>query len=151
MVAFQTVLAFLLLAIVVLALIQVFFRYVIERNAKGVEELARLAVVWLSFLGGGYACIREKLITVDFLRAKLKNPKALKALDLFVLACMSVVGFMMMYHGMKYVVRYWTFPDLSTSLLFPRSLFFLPIPVSGTMILVKCICSIVGTLRRRDA
>jgi TRAP-type C4-dicarboxylate transport system permease small subunit len=149
MVAFQVVLAGLLVAIVVLALVQVFFRYIVEKNAKGVEELARLSVVWMSFLGGAYAYFNDKIITVDFLREKIKSAKVLKLLDLFILLCVLLVSFIMVFDGTKYVIRYWTYPDLSTSLLFPRSLFFLPIPLSGILFFAKGCVNVVRTLKGR--
>jgi TRAP-type C4-dicarboxylate transport system permease small subunit len=146
---FQIILVILLLATVVLTLAQVFSRYVIQQNARGVEELARLSVVWISFLGASYAYIFEELITVDILTTRISNKKVLKALRLGIIIIVILVSLIMMYNGMSYVLRYWVFPDLSTSLLLPRSLFFLPIPISGIILFFASIVKIVETLKNK--
>ncbi|MCP4399908.1 MAG: TRAP transporter small permease [bacterium] len=53
------ILAMILAAMTVIVFTQVFFRYVLNSPLAWPEEVARLMIVWLTFLGG-YMALREK-------------------------------------------------------------------------------------------
>lgn len=57
--AVDFVLAVLLVAMTAVVFIQVFFRYVLDAALPWPEEVARILIVWLSFLGA-YMAMREK-------------------------------------------------------------------------------------------
>ncbi|MDB4516185.1 TRAP transporter small permease [Crocinitomicaceae bacterium] len=86
------------LTIVVLTLVQVFARYVFNSPLLWSEELARLLLVWVVFLGGAVVCWDGRHLNVDTffsrtppkLRAVLRATNALIALFfLFILAWSS--------------------------------------------------------------
>lgn len=148
---FQIVLVLLLLATVVLVLMQVFARYVLQQNIKGVEELARLTLVWGGFLGAGYALLMNKHMKVDFivLKMKPKSQTIMKALNDSVLL---IVGLIMVKSGMDFVIKKWVYPDLSITLLFPRSLYYLPIPCLGIILVFNSLKEFFITIfRKREA
>lgn len=65
----------LLVSIFVLIIFQVFTRYVLNMPLSWSEELARLLVVWLTFIGAGFVASRNAHIAVDLLAVYL--PKKL--------------------------------------------------------------------------
>lgn len=64
-------LSFLLAAIVIVLLAQVLFRYVLGNPLVGSEDAAKLATIWMVFLGAGLA-VRDRLhIKIDYFVDKL--------------------------------------------------------------------------------
>ncbi len=143
---FRAVLIILLVSTVVLVLIQVFSRYVVQKNVRGVEELARLTLVWGCFMGTAYAVLSKENITVDVL--DFKSPRVTAGITLLTIAVMIFVGSVMVGPGILYVRKYWVFPDYSTATLMPRSLFYLPVPVCGLFVLGKNLSDLVAFIKR---
>src|SRR5262249_7885791 len=76
--ALEAVSSTLLVATIVLALIQVFFRYVLNDSLSWPDELARVAVTWMVFLGTAMVTRRSRQISIDLLTRSL-GPRALAA------------------------------------------------------------------------
>ena len=116
-----------------LSFLQVVARYVLAVSTPWSEEIARLAFVWAVFLGAAIGIRRDLHTRVDFLFVRL--PAGLAAavavgMDLL-LAGMACV---MVGYGAQLVVS--TRFDFSTSLGYPRNWFYLPVPVSGALMLL---------------
>ncbi len=60
--------------IVVLTIAQVIFRFVFDSPLVWSEELARLLLVWVTFLGGAVVCWDGAHLSVDALFVKLPRP-----------------------------------------------------------------------------
>lgn len=127
---------FILLAMIVLmVLMQVISRYIVHEYFQGIEELARLAFVWACFLGIGLGVIKNEHVAVDILTAKI--PKRFSTFQkLFLLVMIEVVSIIMIVEGIRLTLHVWTFPDYSTALFYPRSLFYLPVPITGLIIFI---------------
>jgi len=124
--------ALLLAATVLLSFVQVVARYVLLISTPWSEELARLFFVWAVFLGAAIGVKRNMHLRVDFLFVRLPPRVAglvLAGMDLL-LACMAVI---MVFYGTQLVLS--TQADFSTSLGYPRNLFYLPVPFSGILML----------------
>jgi TRAP-type C4-dicarboxylate transport system permease small subunit len=96
------------------------------------EELARLFFVWAVFLGAAIGVKRNLHTRVDFLLVRLRPRVAvllLAGMDLL-LAGMAVV---MLVYGGQLVLS--TRADFTTSLGYPRNWFYIPVPLSGIMML----------------
>jgi TRAP-type C4-dicarboxylate transport system permease small subunit len=125
----------LLCAIVLLVLIQVCSRYVIQLPFIGIEELARLVFVWACLLGAALGTIRGRHVRIEFLvRVLPAGMTTFFALLSSVIILM--VSAVMVTHGTYFVINRWSFPDYSTALLYPRSLFYLPVPLSGAIMFI---------------
>ena len=74
------------LAIVSLTLAQVFARYVLNSPLLWSEELVRLLLVWLVFLGGAVVCWDGRHLNVDtfFLRSSGKTRSILRTLNIII-------------------------------------------------------------------
>jgi TRAP-type C4-dicarboxylate transport system permease small subunit len=124
--------ALLLAATVLLSFAQVIARYILLISTPWTEELARLLFVWAVFLGAAIGVKRNMHTRVDFLFVRLP-PRAttllLAGMDVL-LAGMAVV---MVLYGGQLVLS--TKADFSTSLGYPRNWFYLPVPLSGILML----------------
>lgn len=139
-------LVFSLVLIVTLVLLEVFFRYVLKLSLKGIEEICRLAFVWACFIGISYCTVRKRQIEVNALPNKLP-PRVLGWINFFKQVIICVVSLVMVIVGWQFVVSTWRYPDYTTTLLYPRSLFWLPIPVSGLIILINAVKTLVLQVR----
>jgi TRAP-type C4-dicarboxylate transport system permease small subunit len=74
---------FLFVMLLVVASLQVFFRYVVWVPMPWTEEVARFLLVWVTFLGAASVTRRKLHITVDWLTSKL-SPKSGHALGVVV-------------------------------------------------------------------
>jgi len=120
-------------AIILLVLLQVFSRYVLQLPIKGTEELARLVFVWACFCGAALATLRGEHVRVDFLMKKIPCPTRLW-MHMGISMLVASTGAIMSVSGTIYVIEKWMYPDYSTALLYPRSLFWAPVPLAGLII-----------------
>jgi TRAP-type C4-dicarboxylate transport system permease small subunit len=131
--------------VVLLVLVQVFSRYLIQLPFIGLEELARLVFVWACFLGTSLGVIRSRHISIEVLLRVL--PARMSQLFSVITAIMIlIVSAVMVIYGLQFVVNKWSYPDYSTALLYPRSLFYLPVPLSGAIIFFYTIKQTLGRL-----
>ena len=128
--------------IVIFVLLQVFSRYVLQLPIQGIEELARLMFVWACFCGAALACLRQENITVTFLIDKIP-PAARKWIKLLLSLLIAAMSAIMTVRGTGYVIEKWMYPDYSTALLYPRSLFWVPVPFAGFIMLLKSLHLII--------
>lgn len=127
---------FVLLTIVILlVLIQVLSRYAIQLPFVGIEELSRLFFVWACSMGAAYGVIREKHINVEILD-KILPPKAGRFFHLICAMVILCITGVMVTYGTWFVMEGWTYPDYTTALFYPRSLFHLPVPISGAIMFI---------------
>jgi TRAP-type transport system small permease protein len=137
------VLSLLLAATLFLSFLQVIARYLFQVSTPWSEELARLLFVWGVFLGAAVGVRRDLHTRVDFLFRKL--PPSLSArvrtgMD-FLLAGMALV---MVIYGAQLVFS--TRADSSTSLGYPRNWFYIPVPLSGLLMLLYLIPNLSRSL-----
>ena len=124
--------ATLLAVTLILSFLQVVARYIFLVSTPWSEELARLFFVWGVFLGAAVGVKRNLHTRVDFLFQRLSaraSALVLVGMDLLV----TVMAVVMVLYGGQLVVA--TRADFSTSLGYPRNLFYLPVPVSGLLML----------------
>ncbi|MBN1835542.1 MAG: TRAP transporter small permease subunit [Spirochaetales bacterium] len=134
------------LIIVAFVLLQVFSRYVLQLPIHGIEELARLVFVWACFCGAALATLRQENIAVTFLAEKTSHT-AQHWIGLGVALVVAAVGGIMTLKGTTYVIDKWVYPDYNIALLYPRSLFWLPVPFAGVIMLAKSLSLIFQHLR----
>ena len=131
--------------VVLLVLVQVFSRYLIQLPFIGLEELARLVFVWACFLGTSLGVIRSRHISIEVLLRVL--PSRMSQFFSVITALMIlIVSAVMVFYGLEFVINKWSYPDYSTALFYPRSLFYLPVPLSGAIIFFYTIKQTVGRL-----
>lgn len=129
------------LAMGLLVAVQVFFRYALNHSIFWSEELARIMLVWLSFLGASAAYYRGSHASVAFLAARL-SPAAQKSLALAGHLLALIFFALMLVCGVKFA--YFVRLQYTPALGIPKWLPHAAIPLSALIMLVHCL----GMLRR---
>lgn len=92
-----------LVLVFALVLSQVASRYIFNSPLPWTEELARFALVWLTFTGAGFVMARRLHVTVDLLAAKLGKRAAI-LLDSFAMLVVLVVSGAMAFAGVEFAL-----------------------------------------------
>ncbi len=119
--------------IVVLTIAQIFFRFVLNSPLVWSEELVRLLVVWMTFIGAAVICWDGRHLSVDVLFVRL--PKKLRrALRLF--NCAVALGFL------SFLVWY-SIPIVELSMYvslgamdLPEAIYRVPATIGGILMIV---------------
>lgn len=133
-----------LLVITALACMQVFNRYVMEAPLTWTEEFAQLLLVWAVMLGAAAGIKRGGHLRVDFLVSRLPSVPR-RVLVVLINALVFAVALGMTWYG--WVFYQSTSGDYSTSLGYARNLFYLPIPISGLLMMAFIVPATARELR----
>lgn len=122
-----------------LSWIQVIRRYALDNPATWTEEVARLLLIWMTFLVAAAATRDENHLAVDLFVNRL--PTKIKHLFKSIINILvAAVGVVLCWYGA--VIVELALPDHSTSLGFSRGLFFLPTMVGGAAIVFYALVNI---------
>jgi C4-dicarboxylate transporter DctM subunit len=130
--AVETVAALLLTSTVVVALIQVFCRYVLNNSLSWPEEMAKFAFVWFVFLGAEMVTRRSRHIVIDLVPRSL-GPDALRIHTIAVRAISACVAAFLLIYGADLVSKS-TFT--SPALQWPYTYLYLAVPVGAAIALL---------------
>jgi len=130
--AVEAVAAVLLLSTVIIALIQVFCRYVLNNSLSWPEEMAKFAFVWFVFLGAAMVTRRSRHIVIDLLPRSL-GPDMQRIHALAVRVISTCVATFLLIYGADLVAKS-TFT--SPALQWPYTYLYLAIPVSAAISLI---------------
>lgn len=127
-------LAGLLLIMTVLIFWQVFARFVVGSPLFFSDEIARFSMLWLTFLGAGYAYRKGTLISVDIL-LEHAGKKLSCLLRISVILCSSVFAFVLIKYGYELMSRVsnQTAPSTRISMMWP----YMAIPAGGVVIMIN--------------
>lgn len=128
------VLAGLLLVMTVLIFWQVFARFVVGRPLYFSDEIARFAMLWLTFLGAGYAYRKGKLIAVDIV-LEYAGKKLSCLLRITIILCSALFAFIMVKYGYEITDRVsgQTAPSTRISMMWP----YMAVPAGGVVIMIN--------------
>lgn len=134
----------LLIAVFAMIIFQVFTRYVLDMPLPWSEEVARLLVVWLTFIGAGFVASRNAHIAVDVLAVYL--PKRIAtASQIFAMLIVVAASAYMIVAGISLMVL--TGPLKMTASSLPMPLLYGSVVVGYVMILAHTALNIVMYLR----
>ena len=128
----ETVAGALLLSTLVIALTQVFWRYVLNNSLSWPEEMAKFAFVWFVFLGAAMVTRRSRHIVIDLVPRSL-GPDALRIHSIAVRVISASVAAFLLIYGADLVSKS-TFT--SPALQWQYTYLYLAIPVSAAISLV---------------
>lgn len=137
-------------AMVLLIIWQVVARYILYLSVPYAEELARLSIVWCIFAGASLAIRTGDHIYVEVL---LKNLPLLPRTIVKVLIDLLIFlfAFILVFYGKTVVNNAWI--DHTTSIGYTRALFYLPLPIFGTIMclysLANCVISVASFAEAR--
>ena len=129
-----------LAALVVVLVLQVFFRYVLQTGISWSEEVSRFLFIWFVYISASYAVqvgthIRVSLV-VDFMPTALQRP-------LRVISDLLWIGFnaIVIVSGIQLIGTMVEYPVYSTSLLLPLAAVYVIIPLSHALMIVRILQS----------
>jgi TRAP-type C4-dicarboxylate transport system permease small subunit len=125
---------FTFLVLVLVVLLGVFSRHILGDQVRWSEELARLLLVWISFLGGAIAYIDDKHLGVDLLTARLDTAAERIARFFCHLLVLAFALGVMTLGGTQLVASRFDAGQLLPALQLNRGWFYAVIPVSGALI-----------------
>lgn len=98
---------------------EVIARYILHANFLGYDELVLLAVVWLYFIGGGYAMYKKEHINAEMLPLIFKGRK-LQAARLVTIWVTFVIAVILVVWGVDFVTYSLIRPSNTTVLQIPK-------------------------------
>lgn len=125
--------ALLLAIMVVLLFIQVVGRYVFEDPPDWTEELARAVFIYLTFIGGALAIVRNAHLRIESLHERLA-PRAKMALDIALVSVGIVFLVATLYYSIGLLTRLAHQP--MTSVPISKAFMFAAVPIGCALMLV---------------
>lgn len=127
-------LASLLLVMTVLIFWQFFARFVIGKPLFFSEEIARFAMIWLTFLGAGYAYRKGLLISVDIV-LEYAGPRVAQLMRVLIVLCSLVFALVLVIYGFDLVgrVSHQIAPSTRVSMMWP----YMAVPLGGMVIVIN--------------
>jgi TRAP-type C4-dicarboxylate transport system permease small subunit len=141
----ETIGALLMLGIVMLDVLQVFFRYVLFDPLGWTEEAMRYAVVWMTFIVAGAVLFRGEQLAIDMFGGLL-SPKLRRIQSILVLLLIAIFSFVLVVHGWPQAMRNanQVSPVAQIPMIFP----YLSVVAGGALVLLKAICLIIADPER---
>lgn len=137
----------LLVATLGLIVLQVVSRYVFNAPFVWTEELARFALLWLTFVAAGFVMARRIHIAVDLVASKLSRTGGI-VLDTFAMLVVITVSAMMAWSGALFAADAASQAAPATSL--PMSVVYSSAVVGFAMILVHAVLHVYLNIRHPE-
>lgn len=130
----EKVLVFILSAMVINVLWQVFTRFFTDSPSSFTDELARYLMIWLGILGAAYVAGRNEHVAIDVLLKKT-NPKIQQMLNQCIrFSILAFAFFGMVIGGGRLVYITFKLEQFSPALQIPLAFVYAVIPLSGLLI-----------------
>lgn len=136
----EAVLAVLMAVMVVAIFLQVVMRYVFNQPLAWSEELARFAMIWVTFAGAFVAFKRKRHISVDSLVSLLK-PGARRVLRFVVDLMVLLFAVVMLWYG--YEAMTVTFGQEAPGLGIPMWTVYVSVPLGGLLVLIYALVRVL--------
>ena len=146
----ESVLVFLLVSMLLVVIWQVLARFLSQvmtvPESSFTEELASYLLIWLAMLGSAYVSGQSKHLAVDILQTKL-NAKQNQKLSLVIQGLIILFSLaVMVFGGAKLVAFNAYFGQTSASLGIPIAYVYSILPISGLLIIIYAIDSIIKNI-----
>jgi TRAP-type C4-dicarboxylate transport system permease small subunit len=147
----EIVAAALLVAVIVMNLAQVFFRYALVDPLSWSEETMRYSTAWMVMLAGSSALFRGEHMVIS-LFDNVQSPKIRNFVRLLVLACIGAFCVLLMWEGFPAAID--NMRQVSPATRIPMTIPYMAVPVGATLMLIKVLCLMVlpeDALREEEA
>ena len=119
----------LFVATIVLALVQVFYRYVLNDSLSWPDELSRFALTWMVFLGTAMVTRRSRQISIDLMTRSL-GPRNLAIHAFAVRIIMAAVAAFLLHYGSELVAKA---SHITPALQWPIAYLYLAVPAGAAL------------------
>ena len=142
------ILVFIMAAMTINVLWQVFSRFVLQNPSSITEELARYMLIWLGILGASYVAGQKMHLAIDLLSTKLKG-KSKSYLEIVIQTAILLFSFfVMVVGGFRLVQITLTLNQISAALQIPLGYVYIVIPVSGIIMMFYAVTFIVEEIKK---
>src|SRR5262245_9265242 len=131
-VAIEALTSALFVATIVLALLQVYFRYVLNNSLSWPDELSRFALTWMVFLGTAMVTRRSRQISIDLMTRSLK-PRGLAIHAFAIPVVVAAVAAFLLHYGSELVAKA---SYVTPALQWPIGALYLAVPFGATLSLI---------------
>lgn len=136
----EIIAAILLVAVVLMNLAQVFFRYVLVDPLSWSEETMRYSTTWMVVLAGSSALFRGEHMVIS-LFDNLQSPRIRHLIRLSVLTCIGGFCVLLIWEGYPAAID--NMRQVSPATRIPMTIPYLAVPVGATLMLIKVLCLMV--------
>ncbi len=121
-------------------------RYIIGTSATGTDQICLLCMVWYSMLTLALGIIDGTHMRVELIDLLFKKkPQVIKVLDTIWLIVITGIGVLMVIFG--YRLASFTAASILPSLDISKAWLYIPLPVSGVLLIAACIDRLVVMYR----
>ena len=142
----DNLLAIILMAITVLVLAQVYFRFFTEGSLTWSEELSRFLMIWMTFLGASVALRRNEHIQIDNLIKAKRISDATRKGILIIRAILMIAFLVSMFYGTLTLMQITGFQK-SPSMRLTMTYVYAVIPISSLLMVIYAFIELVKNLR----
>ena len=129
------VLVFIMAAMTINVLWQVFSRFILGSPSSFTEELARFMLIWIGILGAAYVAGQKMHLAIDLLLTKLKG-KSKAYLELFIQTCIFLFALtVMLIGGFRLVYVTLHLNQISAAMQIPLGYVYTVLPLSGILMM----------------
>ncbi|GIN13312.1 C4-dicarboxylate ABC transporter [Shouchella clausii] len=126
---------------VLVAIWQVFSRYVLNAPSTFSEEFLRYSLIWVTMVGGAYAFHLKKHIAIEMVVNRFSDSTQKRARQLVQLFLIAFALLVMVYGGIQLVSL--TMSQQTVSLGIPMGFVYLSLPISGLLITWFCLTELL--------
>jgi TRAP-type C4-dicarboxylate transport system permease small subunit len=146
----ETIMTYVFTAVLIAMLsIQVFMRYVLNRNVTWSEEVSRIAFVWMIYASIAYAAKHDKHIRLSFLLMALP-PVAQKVILTIADAIWIGLNLLIVYQSVFYILRLFRYPYISQTLGINLVYTYFIVPLGFLLVTYRIVQNIIKRLRKKE-
>jgi TRAP-type C4-dicarboxylate transport system permease small subunit len=143
------ILVFIMGAMTVNVLWQVFTRFILQSPSSYTEELARYMLIWIGILGASYVAGQKMHLAIDLLSTKL-NKVNKSYLEIIIQICIFLFSlFVMVVGGVRLVQITLTLNQISAALQIPLGYVYTVVPISGALMMFYSFTFIMEELKTK--
>ena len=142
------VLVFIMAAMTINVLWQVFSRFILQDPSSITEELARYMLIWIGILGAAYVAGQKMHLAIDLLSTKLSGSKK-SYLEIFIQLSVFVFSFsVMVIGGIRLVQITLSLNQISAALQIPLGYVYSVLPISGLLMMFYSAVFIIDEFKK---
>ena len=142
-------LVFIMGAMTINVLWQVFSRFILQNPSSITEELARYMLIWLGILGASYVAGQKMHLAIDLLSTKLKG-KSKSYLEIVIQSIIFLFAFfVMVIGGFRLVQITLSLNQISAALQIPLGYVYTVLPISGIIMMFYSVTFIIDELKKK--
>ena len=145
------ILVFIMAAMTINVLWQVFTRFIMQDPSSYTEELARYMLIWIGILGAAYVAGQKMHLAIDLLSTKL-NAVNKSYLEIIIqLSIFLFSFFVMVIGGIRLVNITLTLNQISAALQIPLGYVYTVVPISGVLMMFYSLTFIIEELSKKKS